>query len=291
MTQVGIAVAFGATTVLLIAGYLFGARRGQKARLALVARAEEQDQENSRLKAQLEDKSNTRGSDNQALLRNIESLVRPLMQQDDGLSDLRGDLKRLTISLDQSTQAQGETRRDEEQRQVRELRRAMEPLLDREQRVQHLQARLETLITPLMAREKLGQDLANLALTSKTSRGLGELLQNVADRGHFSAVLLSDEAGLPLAASDDTPNAEAMAGVSSLLLILADRIPRHGLSAPDAFILRDSSGKLTMHRIFASNDKRYLLSVISEDRQISPDLFDGVIGKLAGLLAKGPASR
>ncbi|PIE19750.1 MAG: hypothetical protein CSA65_01080 [Proteobacteria bacterium] len=285
MTGMAIAAAAGATTLLLLAGYLFGAKRGQRAREALEQQASAQRQQAERLSAQLAEQSRS-GGERQAMLQEIKGMLAPL-GRDDGMNELRSELQRLQSSLsrgDGQEQAAAELQRD--QKQLLELRRTMEPLLERQQRLQAFQARIETLLTPMMAREKLGQDLANIAVGKRTSKGMVEMLQRLCDRGGFDAVVLTDEAGLPLAASNNAENPEAMAGVSSLLLILADRIPRHGLPAPDAFVLRDRSGKLTMHRIFNANDKRYLLTVISEDRQLSPDLFDAVVGKLESLLAR-----
>ena len=49
-----------------------------------------------------------------------------------------------------------------------------------------------------------------------------------------------------MACNKTCSTAETLAGTSSLLLILADRVPRHGAASPHSFVLHDEAGQVTL---------------------------------------------
>ncbi len=200
----------------------------------------------------------------------------------------------LRQKLDEHAQEEGGLRQQlarleqREQRQISDaLGALLEPLRVQEQKNEEAVRAMLKLVQPVVEKDRLSQGLQQLPQLSDSRSGLRELLDRMAERGGFAAVVLSDEAGLPMACNRGCTAAETLAGTSSLLLILADRVPRHGAARPHSFVLHDEAGQVTLHRIFWVGKQRYLLSVVSNSAPdfVQPDLFDTPIARLRTLLA------
>ncbi len=99
--------------------------------------------------------------------------------------------------------------RQQNLQQAEELR--LRERLTRQQRndadIQSLRTELgkvQQVLTPLIQRERLGFALANLETGDGRHRDLTGLVDQIAAKGSFSAVLLNDAQGLPLAASSNS---------------------------------------------------------------------------------------
>ncbi len=148
------------------------------------------------------------------------------------------------------------------------------------------QEELGEYLKPMVERDRLSADLAQLKTTVKTRRGLSELLSIMADVGDFDTVLLSDDSGLLLAsAGGNNRDLDSVAGISSLYLVISDRVKKIGEPIPNSFVVHDSTKQITLHRIIEAQDKRYLLSVVSKQSRISPEIFDASVLKVKELLS------
>lgn len=179
-----------------------------------------------------------------------------------------------------------------QQHETNELRAALgamiEPLRAQEQKNEEAVRAVLKLVQPVMDKDRLSLDLKQLTAASDSRSGLCDLLDRLRERGAFVAVVLSDEAGLPMACNRGCAAPETLAGISSLLLILADRVPRHGAARPQSFVLHDEAGQVTLHRIFEVGRKRYLLSIVASSAPslVQPELFDTPIARLRSLLSE-----
>lgn len=200
----------------------------------------------------------------------------------------------LRRQLAEQAQAEGSLRDEATQlaqRQQQQLQQSLEALLEplraQEQKNEEAVRAMLTLVRPVMEKDRLSQGLQQLPQLSDSRSGLRELVERLAERGGFASVVLSDEAGLPMACNKTCSTAETLAGTSSLLLILADRVPRHGAASPHSFVLHDEAGQVTLHRIFKVGSQRYLLSIVSNSAPdfVQPELFDTPIARLRTLLS------
>jgi len=172
-----------------------------------------------------------------------------------------------------------------------EIHQSIAPLLQQDRESKDVRAMVRDMLGPLMQKEKRAQGLTKLAVAGRTGRQhLPRLLETVAMRGGFSAVLLSDEMGLPLAASAGARDADVLAGVSSLILTLADRVSKAGGPMPLAVLLRDAANQRILHRIFQIGDERYLVTAVSRGEEITTDALDPALGALEDVLAAGKAA-
>ncbi len=147
-----------------------------------------------------------------------------------------------------------------------------------------VQAEIARALAPILDRERIGSELARIETGSGTLAELPRLLDSIALRGGFTALLLGDEVGLPLAATTGAKDVDAWAGGSSLLLSLSDRLAQGGSAPLSAVLLQDESGQLIVHRIFRVGRERYILSAQSRGQRLSPDALDAALGKVEAIL-------
>ncbi|AKV00821.1 hypothetical protein AKJ09_07484 [Labilithrix luteola] len=146
----------------------------------------------------------------------------------------------------------------------------------------------QSVLSPVLVREKLTSDLANVKATGGL-RALPRLIDEIADAGAFSAVTLSDDAGLPVAASTNVDLApdgvDRLVGTASLVLMLADRANLNGEPKPLGLVLHDESNRTVAYRIFGVEGARFVLTAATRGRLLSPDALDPLVGKLETVLA------
>jgi len=272
-------------------GYLIGARAGKRARGRLetdLSQAERQatmlSQDLSRaharaatLEANLvhERKSSTTA---EQLAIEVRGLLTPIVgAQEAATQDLQAQMRELAERI-----AIGDDDGVEHLEALRsELQQTLAPLVaqDRENHKMMLDV-----LGPLMEKERRAQGLTLVSPNRRGRHHLPRLLDTVVRRGGFATVLLSDDMGLPLAASSGARDADVIAGVSSLVLTLADRVASSGGAAPMAVLLRDSSNQRILHRIFTVGEERFLVTAVSKGREISTDALDPALAALEDIL-------
>lgn len=297
-------VTLGATSALLGSGYLFGAQRGRAARAALAAHADSREIALREAETRLSLERQTAEHD-AARRQELESLISPLARREgtsreeiEKVEELKREVRAIARSLAERESGQDELRREvrgalaslakqpgEEAKLEGQVRRLVAPLLQREDQSQKLRDALQQVLRPMMEREQIGRDLARLPSTSGLG-GLPKLLDAIAERGGFTSVVLSDDVGLPLAASAGAVDVDTLAGASSLLLTLADRAARDGAPAPQAVVVRDESNQTLLHRIFRVGDERFMLTAVARGVEVATSALDPALGTLERALAR-----
>lgn len=148
-----------------------------------------------------------------------------------------------------------------------------------------LLATIQQVLTPLVQRERLSHELSHLETKLGQGKDLTTLLDQIAEKGNFEAVLLGDEAGWPLAASSNTQDLERWGATTSLLLLLADRMSRDNAPAPLALMVHDEANKVTLCRLFRASDQRLTLTAASTGAQLTPTALDPALVKVSAVLS------
>jgi hypothetical protein len=170
--------------------------------------------------------------------------------------------------------------------QAAEMKQLPEQLLQRQnEQEDSLRATIQQVLTPLVQREQLSHELSHLEAKLGHDSDLTTLLDQIAEKGNFEAVLLGDEAGWPLAASSNTRDLERLGATSSLLLILADRMSRDSAPAPLALMVHDEANKVTLCRIFRVSGQRLSLTAASTGAQLTPTALDPALVKVSAVLS------
>jgi hypothetical protein len=282
-----LALAAGAVGSLVFSGYFVGAKRGVAARAALLAAYDEKEIRVRALEAQL--------ATTQSELHKLPVVVSG--PADNGVSELRSELRHLAGAMQKSEQNQ-QTLKQEIQSQLatlakgapdaeslrRDLHKMMTPLLARENDTKGLREMMRELVGPMLEKQRLGKELSQL----DTGTGLGELprlLDQIAEKGGFDTVVLSDDVGLPLGASSRARDVEQIAGFSALLLTVADRIAASA-AAPVGIVVRDAASQHCLYRIFNVGTARYMLTAVAKGIFLGPEALDPALGKLEKALTK-----
>jgi hypothetical protein len=133
---------------------------------------------------------------------------------------------------------------------------------------------LEPLVKPHQTAHTLGRIQPGPGLAA-----LPRVLQEIAEAGAYRSVVLSDDDGLPIATSTQAQGLEALSGVFSLVVTLADRVAKAGAPSPRAVLLMDTQGQSTLHRLFELGHERYVLSAVRRG-SVSPDDLDPALASI-----------
>jgi hypothetical protein len=152
-----------------------------------------------------------------------------------------------------------------------------------------LRATLQDLLSPLVQRERLSYEMSHLEGGVGQQRNLTAVLDQMADKGNFSSVLLSDAQGWRIAASSNTQDPERLGATASLLLLMADRIARDGSPAPLSLMLYDTANTSTLCRVFFVGNHRMTLTVVASGAELSPAAIDPALVKLNAMLLSNDA--
>jgi hypothetical protein len=248
-------IGVGAAALLLVAGYLVGLGRGRRVRDALRHRIDARDRG---IRAQLQE------------------VTRSLQHHEATQQMLESDLKRYLDRL-------GETSGDNGQIGA-ELRTILAPVIERDHDDRALRGAIREIIGPLVQREQLGHDLAHLDAGSGGRGELPRLLDDIAIKGGFSTVLLSDDAGLPLAASHRAHGIDRLAGLCSLVMLLVDRLSREDAPAPLAVVVHDEANHEILSRVFFVAGQQLLLTVVASGANLTPTALDPALSKIEAVL-------
>jgi len=243
-----LAVLLGTISAVLIlaAGYLFGVRRGAMARERLWEHSLGQMEE----------------------LR-CERQVLAEQREEKRSNLLRKDLVKLLEML---------------LRQGSALQRMLLPLSKGIGEADNLRSAVEQVLSPLMQRERLESALSNIDTGSGHQRDLTLLLNEVAAAGGFRVVLLSDDQGLPLAHSDNAWDIDRIVGISSFLLVLAERIADEGAPAPLSLMVHDEQNNVLLCRAFRARNARLLLTAVAAGVELTATALDPMLSKVEKIL-------
>lgn len=170
--------------------------------------------------------------------------------------------------------------------QAQELTRLQEARSQQESgRDDSLRTTIQQVLTPLIRREQLSLGLSRLKSSSGQSRDLSLLLDQIAEMGEFSTVLLSSEQGLPLAANGSAQELDRLLATASLLLLVADRIVGQHAPAPLSIMIHDETNSTTLCRIFRTRDQRLCLTAVASGARLTPTLLDPALVKVDAVLS------
>lgn len=296
MTSILLALAGAAATAG--GGYLLGARAGREARRGLEsdlgqaqhhasALAGELTQARSQVAALESSLAHERSASNTAeeVASQVRTLISPMVgAQEAASANLQAQMRELAQRV-----ATGDDSVERLDALRSELQQTLAPLLKQDQEKQGIQKMMLDVLGPLMEKERRARGLTLVSPSNRSRHQLPKLLDTLAHRGGFAAVLLSDEMGLPLAASAGARDADVLAGVSSLVFSLADRVATSGRAAPLAVLLRDAANQRILHRIFSVEDDRYLVTAVSKGGEISTDALDPALAALEDILCSQAA--
>jgi len=145
-----------------------------------------------------------------------------------------------------------------------------------------LRATIEQVLTPLIRKEQLSRGLSRASVGEH--RDLTPLLDEIAEKGDFSAVLLNNEEGLPLAANRGTPDLGPLLATASLLLLVADRIAGHQAATPRAIMIHDETNATTLCRIFRIQGQRLSLTAVTNGAGLTPTVLDPALARVDAIL-------
>lgn len=277
MTLIALSVALAGIAGTGLGGYLLGVLLGRRSRRAL--------QNDAALKQlRVEQLEHALAQSSTAAAGQVRELLAPLLgQQQASTQQLREQMQQIAGRLS-ADDRKGET--VEVLRQ--ELHRTLAPMLERDREQKGLRQLVLDVMGPFMENERRAQGLKTVAAPKRGREQLPALLDTIARRGGFAAVLLSDEVGLPLAASSGARDAEVLAGVSSLILSLADRVTKTGGPTPTAVLVRDTANQIILHRIFTAGGERFLVTAVSKG-EVSSTALDPALTALENVLGKNAA--
>ena len=151
-----------------------------------------------------------------------------------------------------------------------------------------LRTTIQDVLAPLVERERISLDLAQLGSQAGQRRDLVPLLDRIAEVGRFETVLLANEEGLPLAANSAAKHLERLAAASTRLALVADQITGGYGIAPLSVMLRDASDATTLCRIFRVQDQKLTLTAISNDSRLASVALDPALAKIEAALSTSP---
>jgi len=167
------------------------------------------------------------------------------------------------------------------------LHRFSEPLAEWDAQVEKLRVEMQRVQAAMQSQDLVSLELSNLESTATNRSDLTTLMDEIAEKGHFQALLLSDEDGLPLVSSSNAEELEWLAAIASFVVIFGDRIQRDGAASPIAFLVRDSDNRDILCRIFAVGSRRLVLTAVSVEMQLTPNALDPALEKVSGILQPG----
>ena len=148
-----------------------------------------------------------------------------------------------------------------------------------------LRTTIQQVLAPLVERERLSLDMAQVSTNAGQRRDLAPLLDKIATVGTFTTVLLSNEEGLPLASNRTSKNLDRLAAASTRLAVVADQVAGEEGRAPLSIMVRDASGATTLCRIFRVQGQRLALTAVSNDQRLTSVALDPALMKIESALS------
>ena len=171
-------------------------------------------------------------------------------------------------------------------RQSDALQRVIEPLAEWDVQVEKLRTDIIKQMQGTMTHhDQVALELTGLQTSTESRGDLTLLMDEIAEKARFEAVLLSDENGLPLVASSNAKNLDWMAAIASFVVIFGDRISRDNAASPVSFLVRNSGNQDVLCRIFHVGNQRLVLTAVSHKLQLTPSALDPALEKMIRLLS------
>ncbi len=301
MMPLVVVLTLSAVVTLLLGGYLFGARAGREVRSTLL---EERDARGARV-AELEARlaSAPREEPREDRVKSeLARMLAPLLEKakaDPTADVLRRDMQSLTDSV-AARERNNDAFRDEMRTLLtsvaskapdpgqihRDMQRMSALLAQREDGTGDVRRMMNEVLSPMLDRERALQDLASIHVGAGGLGELPKLLDAIADKAGFSTVVLSDEAGLPLAASAGASEVELLAGTAAFFVTLAERAERAAAPRPLSCVVLDETNRTTVHRMFTVGASRFTLSAVSRGLDLSPGALDPALSPLERALTR-----
>lgn len=146
-----------------------------------------------------------------------------------------------------------------------------------------LRTAIQEVLAPLVERERVSLDLARVP-SPERRRGLGPLLDAIASIGGFTAVVLSNDQGLPLAASPAEADQDRLLAAATRLFIVADQIA--GMRGPLSVLIRDANDATILCRMFRVRDQRLFLTAASNDPRLASSALDPALLRIESALVE-----
>ncbi len=294
MTMFAIVLTVSAIVALLLAGYLYGARAGRGARAALATERNDLQARRVELEArvvELDARVNSQpdvermlapllrkaSSDGQA--PSIESLRNELHQLNGRNDSFRDEMRAMLAAVAK----QGTS---PEQLQATLQKVVSTQFAQRGDGAAEMRKVMNEVLAPVLERERVGRAMSSIHAGAGGLRELPTILDAIATKGGFSATVLSDESGLPLAASAGAADVEELAGTAAYFLTLADRAERTSTALPLSCLVLDDANRMTLHRIFRVGDARFTVSAVARGQGLPPTALDGALAPLERVLAR-----
>jgi hypothetical protein len=150
---------------------------------------------------------------------------------------------------------------------------------------QDVRATIEVALAPLLGRERVAHKLAAIRLERTGLSELPAAIDAIAEVGGFQSLVLSDEAGLPIAANTTAKEAELLAGAAAHLQSLAERTVSEDLPRPMAYAVLDEARCTTVHRMFVAGNLRLALSATARGETLLPCALDAALPAVERALA------
>ncbi len=146
------------------------------------------------------------------------------------------------------------------------------------------QQEISKILEPLATQERVKQSLSTIDSGSGKRTELPRLLEALKTQGGFSACLLVDDAGFPLAASSGPIDTDVLAGLTALVPSLIDRTRSTGEPAPISLSLHDEDNRYILHRAMEVKQERYFLTALSQGHPIAHNTLDSVLAVIEEVL-------
>ena len=169
-------------------------------------------------------------------------------------------------------------------RQSNALQRVLEPLAEWDVQVEKIHADIKQMQASMIHHDQVALELTNLQTSTKHRSDLTCLMNEMAEKARFEAVLLSDENGLPLVSSNNAKDLDRLAAIASFVVIFGDRISRDDAASPVSFLVRDNTNRDILCRIFHVGRQRLVLTAVSVELQLTPNALDPALEKITRIL-------
>jgi hypothetical protein len=291
---------------LLVGGYLFGARAGRAARAAILEEREAQVARVHELEARLAvapppavDRVKLELQGMLApLIANVSASASATAKKDPSVDVLRHEMQSLADSVAARERSIDSFRveirsllstvgKAQDPDQVhRDLQKVTSLLSQRGDGTSDVRKMMTEVLAPMLERERSLRELSSIHVGDGGLGELPRLLDAIAEKAGFASVVLSDESGLPLAASADAGDVDGLAGIAAFFLTLGERAERAALPRPLSCLVLDETNRMTLHRMFVVGAARYTVTAVSRGMALAPGALDPALSPLERALTK-----
>jgi hypothetical protein len=170
-------------------------------------------------------------------------------------------------------------------RQGDALKQVIEPLTEWDVKVDSLREAIKQIQESMQSSGQSAVDLNGLQSSSTHRRDLAQLMNEIAEKAKFTVVLLSDENGLPLAASRNIADLDRLAAISAFVVNFGDRIRRNDDFMPVSLLFNDSNHNEILCRILKAGNRRLVLTAMNKGIPLTLNALDPALPKVISILS------